>query len=196
MISETSLAKLVFSTFPEIYYDKSLARLVEEYEDSLFDACSCAVSIYRLGHEISRSNTLIKSELLKRLAFLQRQIAGCEIYFSSEIGRNFLLVHGLGTVIGSRVICGDDVTVYQNVTIGTLYDTSKDKPKIGDGVIIYAGAKVLGDIEIGSDVVIGANSVVTKNVPNKAIVVGSPAKIIGYRNNLKNDKYKLRSGLV
>lgn len=96
------------------------------------------------------------------------------------IGKNFKPVHYLGLVIGSGVVIGDNCIVCQQVTIGQ----NKGKyPTIGDNVVIYAGAKVIGEINIGNNVTIGANSVVTKDVADNHIVAGVPAKLIAINNN-------------
>ena len=129
---------------------------------------------------------------LQILSMIQKQYCGCEIYYSSEIGNNFLLVHGLGTVIGSNVKIGDNCTIYHNVTIGTRYDTDKYKPQIGNNVIIYSGAKIIGNIKIGNNVVIGTNAVVTKDIPCNEVWVGIPAKRININNS---NKYKLPIGI-
>lgn len=94
----------------------------------------------------------------------------------------------MGTVIGSGVIIGNNVTIYHNVTLGTKYDTVKKKCQIGNNVIIYAGAKVLGDIKIKDNAVIGANAVVISDIDEFEIFAGVPAKLIGKVNS---NKYKL-----
>lgn len=99
-----------------------------------------------------------------------------EISPSAIIGKNFKLPHTVGTVIGGGVKIGDNVMVYQNVTLGQKGDYNY--PVIEDNVIIYPGSIVLGNIKVGEGSIIGANSVVLKDVPSHATVVGSPAKVI------------------
>lgn len=155
------------------------------------------MGIYRVGNYIVKQQIFAdKCRVISRLAYLQRAISSCEIFFSADIADGLLVVHGLGTVIGPRVRCGRNLTIYQNCTVGAQYDTSRSNPTLGDNVVIYAGAKVIGDINVGNDAVIGANSVVAKNVPSGAIVVGAPARVIGYREVLNDDKYKLPPGVI
>lgn len=109
-------------------------------------------------------------------SLLARHIGQIEIFYSAEIGKGFKINHGVGTVIGARCKIGDNCMIHQNCTIG---DRKGGRPTIGNNVIIYAGAMILGDITIGDNTIIGANSVVTKSCPPNSILVGSPAKIVG-----------------
>ena len=112
------------------------------------------------------------------IAALSRLLTGTEIYFSSEIGPGLKLIHGLGCVIGTRCRIGRQFTVYQGVTIGDKLGRETGKrPVIGDRVIVSAGAQVLGGVTIGSETVIGANSVVLESVPGRCVVAGAPARI-------------------
>lgn len=110
------------------------------------------------------------------------------ILFASgaRVGRNLNLPHYIGIVVGSGVVIGDDCTIYQNVTIGQNRD---EFPIIGDKVIIYAGAKILGRVHVGNGAIIGANAVVTKDVPENAIVGGIPAKVLRYREPSDDQLY-------
>ena len=104
---------------------------------------------------------------------------GIEIHPGATIGKRLFIDHGFGVVIGETAIIGDDVTIYQGVTLGgTGKETGKRHPTIGNNVFIGSGAKVLGNITVGNDVKIGANSVVLKDIPNRATVVGVPGKIV------------------
>ena len=109
-------------------------------------------------------------------SLLARHIGQVEIFYSADIGKGFKINHGVGTVIGARCKIGDNCMIHQNCTIG---DRRGGRPTIGNNVIIYAGAMILGDISIGDNSIIGANSVVTKSCPPKSILVGSPAIIVG-----------------
>ncbi|TNF43946.1 MAG: serine O-acetyltransferase [Epsilonproteobacteria bacterium] len=122
----------------------------------------------------------------KGLRFLPRFISAFGMFFTmidihpaAKIGRRVFIDHGVGVVIGETAIIGNDVVIYQQVTLGGV-STSQGKrhPTIGDNVVIGAGAKVLGNIFIGDDAKIGANSVVVKNVPFSATAVGIPARVI------------------
>lgn len=108
-------------------------------------------------------------------SLLGREIGQIEIFYSSCIGKGFKINHGIGTVIGARCIVGDNCTIHQNCTLG---DRNGGRPKIGNNVTIYAGSLILGDITIGDNSIIGANSVVTRSCPAGSVLAGSPAKII------------------
>ena len=95
-------------------------------------------------------------------------------------GRSYLksmirFPHPIGIIVGREVVIGENVTIYQNVTIGQNHDRF---PTIGNNVIIYSGAKIIGDVKVGNNVVIGANAVVTHDIPDNCIVAGVPARII------------------
>ena len=122
----------------------------------------------------------------KGLRFIPRFISAFGMFFTmidihpaATIGRRVFIDHGVGVVIGETSIIGNDVVIYQQVTLGGV-STSKGKrhPTIGDNVVIGAGAKVLGNIFVGDDAKIGANSVVVKNVPFSATAVGIPARVL------------------
>ena len=117
----------------------------------------------------------------KFLWILNRVLFACDVYPSVQIGQRFHLMHfGLGVVIHPYTVVGNDVWIYQDVTIGVKHHGDYFKLTIGDNVFIGAGAKILGEGEmsIGNNSVIGANSVVLNNIPANAVVVGNPARII------------------
>jgi serine O-acetyltransferase len=98
---------------------------------------------------------------------------GIEIHPGATIGRRVVIDHGMGIVIGETAIVGDDVLIYHGVTLGgKVNDRVKRHPTVGNRVLLGAGAKIIGDIEIGDGAMIGANAVVTKNVPAGAVIVG------------------------
>jgi serine O-acetyltransferase len=104
---------------------------------------------------------------------------GIEIHPAARIGRRFFIDHGMGVVIGETTVVGDDVTIYQQVTLGgTGKRRHKRHPTLEDGVVVGAGAKVLGDITIGKRSQVGSGSVVVKDVPPDCTVVGIPGRII------------------
>jgi serine O-acetyltransferase len=104
---------------------------------------------------------------------------GIEIHPGAQLGRRVVIDHGMGVVIGETAIIGDDVLIYHGVTLGGKTNTiEKRHPTIGNNVLIGAGAKIIGDIEIGNDAQIGANAVVTKSIPAGAVIVGPQATII------------------
>ena len=98
---------------------------------------------------------------------------GIEIHPGATIGRRVVIDHGMGVVIGETAIVGDDVLIYHGVTLGgKINDRVKRHPTVGNNVLLGAGAKIIGDVEIGDGAMIGANAVVTKNVPAGAVIVG------------------------
>ncbi len=122
----------------------------------------------------------------RRVPFIPRWISqfskfltGIEIHPGAKIGKRFFIDHGMGVVIGETSEIGDNVTLYQGVTLGgTGKEKGKRHPTIGNNVVISAGAKVLGSIEIGNDVIIGAGAVVINSVPDGCTVVGVPGRIV------------------
>lgn len=115
----------------------------------------------------------------RMISQISRFITGIEIHPGATIGRGFFIDHGMGVVIGETAEVGDNVTLYHGVTLGGVnIEKGKRHPTIGNNVVIGAGAKVLGAIEIGTGSRIGANAVVVKSVPPQSIVVGVPGHII------------------
>lgn len=113
------------------------------------------------------------------ISYLTRIITGIEIHPKAQIGNRFFIDHGEGVVIGETTIIGDDVLIYQQVTLGgTGNEHGKRHPTIGNNVIIGAGAKVLGNITIGDNTRVGAGSVVVDNVPEHCTVVGVPGRVV------------------
>lgn len=135
-----------------------------------------AVLLYRLSHILY----LKKRYLLARfLSHISRWLTGIEIHPGAKIGKTFFIDHGMGVVIGETAEIGDNVTLYQGVTLGgTGKEKGKRHPTVEDNVIIGGGAKVLGPITIGSEAKIGANSVVLNNIPPKSTAVGIPARVV------------------
>ena len=135
-----------------------------------------AIIAYRLAHKF---HTWGLKLLARMISYLTRIITGIEIHPAAQIGRRFFIDHGEGVVIGETTIIGDDVLVYQQVTLGgTGKDHGKRHPTIGNHVVLGAGAKVLGDIIIADHVRIGAGSVVIEDVPSHSTVVGVPGRIV------------------
>ena len=129
-----------------------------------------------------RANRLYKKGhiLLARLISAHsKRKTGIEIHPGATIGRRLFIDHGAGVVIGETAEIGDDVTLYQGVTLGgTGKDHGKRHPTIGNGVIVGAGAKVLGPIRLGDNVKVGAGAIVLKSVPDGCTVVGNPGRIV------------------
>jgi len=119
--------------------------------------------------------------LSRWLSIRARRCYSIEISPQAVIGRRFRIAHGLGTVIGGETRIGDDCIVFHGVTIGTIapeISTDISYPIIGNHVIIYVGAKILGGVTIGDNVVIAANSVVITDIPSQTLVAGVPARVI------------------
>lgn len=135
-----------------------------------------AIIFYRIAHILY----LLKIPILPRLiSQLARHITGIEIHPGAKIGKGLFIDHGMGVVIGETSILGDNVTLFQGVTLGgTGKEKGKRHPTLGNNVVVGAGAKVLGNITIGDDVVVGANAVVIKDVPADSTVVGVPGRIV------------------
>ena len=135
-----------------------------------------ALIMYRLAHRLYKWNIPFFPRLLSHLT---RIITGIEIHPAAKIGRRLFIDHGEGIVIGETTEIGNDVLIYQQVTLGgTGKEKGKRHPTIGNNVIIGAGAKVLGNITIGDNCRVGAGSVVIQNVPEHSTVVGVPGRIV------------------
>jgi serine O-acetyltransferase len=135
-----------------------------------------AVWFYRMNHWFWNHGFFLLGRWLSQVA---RFLTGIEIHPGARIGRRLFIDHGLGVVIGETAVVGDDVTLYQGVTLGgTGKEHGKRHPTIEDSVVIGGGAKVLGNITVGRNCRIGAGSVVLRNVPEDSTVVGVPGHII------------------
>ena len=135
-----------------------------------------AILLYRLAHTFWNWRLKWLSRWLSGVA---RFLTGIEIHPAAKIGDRFFIDHGMGVVIGETAEIGNDVTLYHGVTLGgTSWQKGKRHPTLGDGVVVGAGAKVLGPIFIGSNVRIGSNAVVLKNVEDDKTVVGIPGRVV------------------
>ena len=135
-----------------------------------------AVWFYRINHWLWNQHFFLLGRLLSQFA---RFLTGVEIHPGAQIGRRLFIDHAIGVVIGETAIVGDDVTLYQGVTLGgTGKEHGKRHPTIEDNVVVGGGAKILGNITVGRNCRIGAGSVVLRNVPEDSTVVGVPGHII------------------
>ena len=140
-----------------------------------------AVLMHRLAHRLYEADIPILPRFISQVS---RFLTGIEIHPGAKIGRRFFIDHGMGVVIGETAEIGDDVLIYQGVTLGgTGNEQGKRHPTIGNNVVIGTGAKVLGSIQIGNDVKIGAGSVVVRPVPDHSTVVGIPGRIVRMRSH-------------
>jgi len=136
-----------------------------------------AILLHRMAHRLYRSGWFTLGRVVSQFS---RTLTGIEIHPGARIGRRFFIDHGMGVVIGETSEIGDDVLLYQGVTLGgTGKDTGKRHPTIGNGVVIGTGAKILGNIRIGDHAKVGAGSVVVRPVPDHSTVVGVPGRVVG-----------------
>jgi serine O-acetyltransferase len=131
---------------------------------------------HRIAHRLWRRHWRYSARLI---SFLTRMFTHIDIHPGASIGRRFFIDHGCGVVIGETAEIGNDVTLYHGVTLGGVsWNPGKRHPTLHDGVVVGAGAKILGPIVIGSNARVGANSVVTKEVPSGMTVVGIPGRVV------------------
>lgn len=148
---------------------------------NIFEVLFCYPGLQALiSHRIAHKLRYWHVPFIPRfISYLTRIITGIEIHPGAAIGNRFFIDHGEGVVIGETAIIGDDVLIYQQVTLGgTGKESGKRHPTVGNNVIIGAGAKVLGNITIGDHVRIGAGSVVVNDVPDHSTVVGVPGRVV------------------
>ncbi|MBQ1612373.1 MAG: serine O-acetyltransferase [Alphaproteobacteria bacterium] len=164
----------------KVIYDKDPAA------KNIFEVVFCypglhALIAYRFAHRLYKWHIPLIPRII---SYITRIITGIEIHPAARIGRRFFIDHGEGVVIGETSVIGDDVLIYQQVTLGgTGKEHGKRHPTVGNSVIIGAGAKVLGNITIGDNVRVGAGSVVIDDVPENSTVVGVPGRIIERKIN-------------
>jgi serine O-acetyltransferase len=148
---------------------------------SYFEVLLCypglhAIWLHHLNHWLWRRRMRFFARFGSQLA---RLLTGIEIHPGAEIGRRLFIDHGMGVVIGETAIVGDDVTLYQGVTLGgTGKEKGKRHPTIGNNVSIGSGAKILGNITVGDNCRVGAGSVVLRSVPDNSTIVGVPGHIV------------------
>ncbi len=156
-------------------YDKDPAA------QNILEVIFCYPGLHALiSHRIAHKLLYWKVPFLPRyLSFLTRFFTGIEIHPAATIGRRFFIDHGMGVVIGETAIVGDDVLLYQGVTLGgTGKEHGKRHPTLGNNIVVGSGAKILGNITIGSNCRIGASSVVIDDVPENSTVVGIPGRVV------------------
>ena len=139
-------------------------------------------------HRIANFFSIARFDLIARIiSQFSRFLTGIEIHPKAKIGKNLFIDHGMGVVIGETSEIGDDVTIYHMVTLGGISPSinsndqrgSKRHPTLMDNVVVGSGAQILGPVVVGKNAKIGANAVVTKDVPENAVMVGIPAKNVG-----------------
>ena len=159
----------------KVIYDKDPAA------KNLLEVILCypglhALIAYRFAHRLYKWHIPL---IPRMISYITRIITGIEIHPAAKIGRSFFIDHGEGVVIGETTEIGDNVLIYQQVTLGgTGKEQGKRHPTLGDNVIVGAGAKILGNITIGANTRIGAGSVVVEDVPENSTVVGIPGRVV------------------
>lgn len=129
----------------------------------------------------------ITHTLIRLAQYWVKIITNIEIHPAAKIGKNFFIDHGSGVVIGETAVIGDNVVIYQGVTLGGVSTLdAKRHPSLGNNIVVGAGAKILGNIKIGDYVQVGANSVVLKDVPSHSTVVGIPGRVVRMNGELKD----------
>lgn len=168
--------------FEEIYRDLPFKKhnILKSWKHRLINPCYKVMYLYRKGKYLSKSKFKIfriYSSIIRTKLIFKRN---CEISFQAEIGNHFILAHPVSVVIGAGVVIKNNVTIFQNVTIGSHGKgklEQKKYPTIENNVTIYAGAVIIGGITIGENSIVGANTVVNIDVPPNSIAVGIPCKI-------------------
>jgi len=152
-----------------------------------------AMLFHRLSHGLWQ---LELCWLARWISAIARWLTGIEIHPGAQLGRRFFIDHGMGVVIGETAVVGDDCTLYHGVTLGgTTWSKGKRHPTLGNNVVVGAGAKVLGPIEIGDGARIGSNAVVVKSVPAGATVVGVPGRLVGQTPGESSHRKKIADKL-
>lgn len=147
-----------------------------------------ALALHRVAHSLWNNE---QKAIARGISYGSRMLTGIEIHPAAKIGKRFFIDHGMGVVIGETAEIGDDVTLYQGVTLGGVsLNQGKRHPTIADGVVVGAGAKVLGPFRVGKNAKIGSNAVVVKEVPDEATMVGSAARMISKDSPSSTDKAK------
>ena len=149
--------------------------------DNILEVLFCypglhALILHRIAHKLRYWGLPV---IPRMISYISRIITGIEIHPGARIGRKFFIDHGMGVVIGETTYIGDNVLIYQGVTLGgTGKEHGKRHPTLGDNVIVGAGAKILGNLKIGTNSRIGAGSVVVEDVPEYSTVIGVPGRIV------------------
>ncbi|WP_322521554.1 serine O-acetyltransferase [Guyparkeria halophila] len=152
-----------------------------------------AVWWHRVAHALWRRNWRLLARLISNVS---RWLTGIEIHPGAEIGHRFFIDHGMGVVIGETAEIGNDCTLYHGVTLGgTTWREGKRHPTLGDGVVVGAGAKILGPITLGEGVRVGSNAVVLRDAPDGATLVGIPARMVEQRAEQNETKRRVAQRL-
>lgn len=135
-----------------------------------------AVLLHRIGHAFYEMKLFFLARLMCEIS---RLLTGIEIHPGATVGKRLVIDHGMGVVIGETAVIGDDCVIFHGVTLGGMkFDPVKRHPTVGNGVLIGAGAKILGPIRLGNGSRVGANAVITKDVPDGVTAVGNPMVLL------------------
>lgn len=180
----------------------SVFRLIHEDVKCVFERDPAARTYFEVLTTYPGLHAVISHRIINRMwlrglryiprvfAFISRTLTNIDIHPGATIGRRFFIDHGAGVVIGETAVVGNDVTLYHGVTLGgTSWNKGKRHPTLGNGVMVGAGAKILGPIELGEKARVGSNSVVVKDVPPYRTVVGIPGKIVQVRESGRVNQY-------
>ncbi len=173
--------RLIKKVFSQIKEDIETIYAKDPAAENILEVLLCYPGLHALIlHRIAHKLNYWKIPLIPRIiSNISRFLTGIDIHPAARIGRRFFIDHGMGVVIGATTIIGDDVLLYQGVTLGgTGNEHGKRHPTLGNNIVVGSGAKVLGNIEIGSNSRIGAGSVVVDSVPENSTVVGVPGRIV------------------
>ena len=173
--------RLIKKIFSQVKEDIKTIYEKDPAAENLLEVLFCYPGLHALIlHRIAHKLNYWKIPLIPRIiSNISRVLTGIDIHPAARIGRRFFIDHGMGVVIGATTIIGDDVLLYQGVTLGgTGNEHGKRHPTLHDNIVVGAGAKILGNIEIGSNSRIGAGSVVVDDVPENSTVVGIPGRIV------------------
>ena len=175
---------LIIKAFEQIKEDIKTIYEKDPAAENIVEVLLCYPGLHALIlHRIAHKLRYWKIPVIPRMiSYFSRILTGIEIHPGARIGRRFFIDHGMGVVIGETTFIGDDVLLYQGVTLGgTGKEQGKRHPTLEDNVIVGAGAKVLGNLTIGKNSRIGAGSVVVDNVPDDSTVVGIPGRVVHQR---------------
>lgn len=173
--------KVFFNFFKELYDDAKNIKEKDPAARNIFTVILLypgfhAIIYHKLSHFLYKHKLMFLARMISQFS---RFITGIEIHPGATIGKRLFMDHGMGIVIGETAVIGDDCTIYHQVTLGgTGKEKLKRHPTLKNNVIVGSGSKVLGNILIGENVKIGANSVVLKDIEDNVTVVGIPGKVI------------------
>ena len=173
--------RLIKKIFSQVKEDIKTIYEKDPAAENLLEVLLCypglhALILHRIAHKLNYWRIPLIPRIISNIS---RVLTGIEIHPAARIGRRFFIDHGMGVVIGATTIIGDDVLLYQGVTLGgTGNEHGKRHPTLHDNIVVGAGAKILGNINIGSNSRIGAGSVVVDDVPENSTVVGIPGRIV------------------